>query len=83
MRSADAPEGAPDLFALAELARDVRPPDYAANFARQTMSLSPLEVPITVCAIARPDWMVAVLDQLGVQEATLADAMALYGTTNE
>ena len=32
----DAPTDAPDPFALAELPRDVRPPDYVANFARQT-----------------------------------------------
>ncbi len=79
----DAPTDAPDPFALAELARDVRPPDYVANFARQTMSLSPLEIPITVTAIARPEWLEAILDQPGVQEASLAEAMALYGNTNE
>jgi pimeloyl-ACP methyl ester carboxylesterase len=79
----DEPAGAPDPFALAELSRDVRPPDYAANFARQALSLSTLDVPITVAAIARPDWLTAFLDQPGVQTASLDDAMKLYGTTNE
>ncbi len=78
-----APADAPDLFALAELARDVRPADYVANFARQTMSLSPLEIPITVAAVARPEWLAAILDQPGVQEASLAEAMTFYGNTNE
>jgi pimeloyl-ACP methyl ester carboxylesterase len=77
----DAPADAPDPFALSELSRDVRPPDYAANFARQTLSLSPMETPLTVSAIARPDWLLAILDQPGVQEATLAQAMTLYGVT--
>ena len=75
------PADAPDPFALAELARDVRPPDYAANFCRQATWLSDLETPISVVAISRPDWLVAVLDTPGVQVASLADAMKLYGTT--
>lgn len=81
-RRDNVPTDAPDPFALAELSRDVRPPDYAANFARQTLSLSPLDTPITVSAIARPEWLVAFLDQPGVQEASLDDAMKLYGTAN-
>jgi pimeloyl-ACP methyl ester carboxylesterase len=81
--AANAPKDAPDAFALAELARDVRPPDYAANFVRQTLSLSSLDQPITVTAIARPDWLAAVLDQPGVEVATLDEAMKLYGSENE
>ena len=77
----DRPADAPDPFALIELARDVRPPDYAVNFARQALTLSDMETPITVCAVARPDWLVAVLDQPDVQVATLDEAMALYGNT--
>jgi pimeloyl-ACP methyl ester carboxylesterase len=79
----DVPKGAPDPFALAELARDVRPPDYVANFLRQVLSLSPLDVPITVCAIARPEWLDEIVDEPGVQEATLADAISLYGMVKE
>jgi pimeloyl-ACP methyl ester carboxylesterase len=81
-RRPDAPADAPDPFALSELSRDVRPPDYAANFARQSLSLSPLDVPLTVAAIARPDWLTAFLDQPGVQESSLDDAMQLYGATS-
>ena len=79
----DVPKGAPDPFALAELARDVRPPDYVANFLRQVLSLSPLDTPITVSAIARPEWLDEIVDQPGVQEASLQDAMALYGIVKE
>lgn len=81
--SADArrPPEAPDPFVLVELGRDVRPPDYAANFCRQATWLSDIDIPITVVGIARPDWLVAVLDTPGVQVATLDDAMKLYGTT--
>jgi pimeloyl-ACP methyl ester carboxylesterase len=79
----DVPKGAPDPFALAELARDVRPPDYVANFLRQVLSLSPLDTPITVPAIARPEWLDGIVDEPGVQEAPLADAMALYGIVKE
>jgi pimeloyl-ACP methyl ester carboxylesterase len=43
-------EGAtPDPFAQAELARDLRPPDYATSFLRQATQLSGLARPISVC----------------------------------
>ena len=75
------PADAPDPFALVELARDVRPPDYAANFCRQATWLSNIDIPISVVAVARPDWLVAVLDTPGVQVSSLDDAMTLYGAT--
>ena len=40
----------PDPFALVELSRDVRPPDYAATFARQVLTLAALGSPLTVSA---------------------------------
>ena len=79
----DVPKGAPDPFALAELARDVRPGDYVANFLRQVLSLSPLDTPITVAAIARPEWLEEIVDEPGVQEASVAEAMQLYGIVKE
>ncbi len=77
------PADAPDPFVLVELARDVRPPDYAASYCRQATWLSDNDIPITVAAIARPDWLVAVLDTPGVQAGSIDDAMKLYGTTSE
>ena len=73
--SAPAP---PDPWALLELARDPRPPDYATSFVRQAAHLSGLETPISVCALARPDWLDAVAQEPGVQVATLDEALATY-----
>jgi pimeloyl-ACP methyl ester carboxylesterase len=70
---------APDPFALVDLARDVRPPDYATSFARQASQLSGLERPLSVCSLERPDWLRAVLDEPGVADTTLAEALAHYG----
>jgi pimeloyl-ACP methyl ester carboxylesterase len=66
----------PDPLALAELASDVRPPDYATAYVRQATHLSELEHPIHVCATERPEWLRAVVQAPGVAEATLADALA-------
>src|SRR5262249_23297762 len=68
----------PDPFALAELASDVRPPDYAASFARQASHLSGLAHPIAVCARARPAWLVAVLAEPGVTAIDLDQALARH-----
>jgi pimeloyl-ACP methyl ester carboxylesterase len=68
----------PDPFALAELASDVRPPDYAASFARQASHLSGLAQPIAVCAHARPAWLAAVLAEPGVAATDLATALASH-----
>jgi len=68
----------PDPFALAELGRDVRPPDYAVTFARQATTGSWLATPICVAAMARPEWLTGVLGEPGVQESTLAEALQLY-----
>jgi pimeloyl-ACP methyl ester carboxylesterase len=68
----------PDPFALAELSDDVRPPDYAASFARQASHLSGLAQPIAVCARARPPWLAAVLAEPGVAATDLATALARH-----
>jgi pimeloyl-ACP methyl ester carboxylesterase len=71
-------DGAPDPWALAELSRDVRPPDYATGFARQATQLSGLEWPVAVCARARPPWLEAVAGEAGVMETTVVEALELY-----
>lgn len=68
----------PDPFALVELSRDVRPPEYATAFVRLANGLSGLARPLTVCAVERPEWLRAVLDEPGVEAASLADALAAY-----
>jgi pimeloyl-ACP methyl ester carboxylesterase len=71
----------PDPFALAELSRDIRPPDYATNFVRLATQGSALEYPITVASVNRPDWIEAVSREPGVLSASLADALAAYANT--
>jgi pimeloyl-ACP methyl ester carboxylesterase len=75
--------GPPDPFALAELSRDVRPPDYAASFARQVTHFSDLANPIAVSAVARPEWLAAVVAEPGVVTLPLSDALALYASLGE
>jgi pimeloyl-ACP methyl ester carboxylesterase len=68
----------PDPFALVELARDVRPPEYAAAFVRLANELSGLPRPLSVCAVERPEWLRAALEEPGVEATRLADALAYY-----
>ena len=59
----------PDPYALVELGRDLRPPDYAATFTRMAVQRSSLDEPITVAAKFRPQWLRAVVEEPGVAEA--------------
>ncbi len=67
----------PDPWALVELARDVRPQDYAAAFARSALQFSGLDTPIVVATRFRPPWVQAVVDEPGVVEATVPAALRL------
>jgi len=69
---------APDPFVMVELARDLRPPDYAGEFARQASENSDLDPSITVCALERPEWLSAVLEVPGVEQLPLERALSLY-----
>jgi pimeloyl-ACP methyl ester carboxylesterase len=73
--SAPAP---PDPYALAELARDIRAPDYAAVFVRMALLGSPIPAPITVAAVNRPPWLQAVVDEPGVVDGSVAEALGRY-----
>jgi pimeloyl-ACP methyl ester carboxylesterase len=66
----------PDPFALLELSSDVRPPDYAAEFATHARSGSGPSV--LVCARERPAWLEAVLAVDSVAVATLDEALEVY-----
>ena len=72
------PGTAPDPYALVELTRDIRQPDYAASFARQAAQVSPLDSPVTVAAVGRPPWLEAVVQEFGVQQGTVAEALETY-----
>lgn len=70
----------PDPYALAELGRDLRPPDYATAYSRLALQGSELDHPVTVVARFRPAWLEAVAAEPGVAEAaSIADALATYG----
>jgi pimeloyl-ACP methyl ester carboxylesterase len=68
----------PDPFAVAELSRDVRPPDYAATFARRTLEASLVDPAIIVSARSNPHWLDAVAREPGVQRMSLPDAVAHF-----
>ena len=66
----------PDPYALAELSRDVRPPDYAVDFAR--LAANATRNPFAIVARARPPWLEAVADEVGAVPMALADALRAY-----
>ncbi len=68
----------PDPFAMLELARDVRPPDYAQTYMGFVVDRSELEYPITVSAVVRPEWLAAVAEDPAARTASVADALAYY-----
>jgi pimeloyl-ACP methyl ester carboxylesterase len=68
----------PDPLALAELSRDVRPPDYAAEFVRMALQGSGLDEPIVVVAVVRPEWLAGVVAEFGVAELSFDKALARY-----
>ena len=70
----------PDPYALVELGRDLRPPDYASLFVRLALAGSDLDEPITVASVFRPEWLDAVAREHGVLDVTLAEALELYAT---
>jgi pimeloyl-ACP methyl ester carboxylesterase len=72
------PGGTPDPWALHELTRDVRPPDYAATFARQAAIRSGLDTAIAVTGVNRPPWVEAVVAEPGATVCSLADALELF-----
>lgn len=63
----------PDPYALHELSRDLRPPDYATLFVRLAVEGSGLDEPITVAAVVRPPWLAAVVGEYGVATVAAAD----------
>lgn len=70
----------PDPFALVELARDIRPPDYSAAFVWLATSASTLEYPIALCGKLRPPWIEAIVGEPGVVETDLVSALDMYSS---
>jgi pimeloyl-ACP methyl ester carboxylesterase len=71
----------PDPYALFELSRDLRPPDYATLFVRMAVESSGIDEPIAVAAVVRPPWLAAVVDEIGVTTCSVGAALAMYGST--
>lgn len=71
---------APDPYALFELSRDLRPPDYATLFVRLAVESSGLEEPIAVAAVVRPPWLAAVVDEVGVTTCSVPEALTMYAS---
>lgn len=75
----DEPDPArPDPWALVELARDVRPDDYATTYVRQAVELSGLDEPLAVAAVVRPPWLAAVAAEPGVVCEDVPAALARF-----
>ncbi len=72
------PAATPDPFALAELADDIRPTDYALSFVHTALQGSGLDTPVTVAAVSRPQWLAAVVAEFGVAELSVAEALSSY-----
>lgn len=68
----------PDPYALIELGRDLRPPDYATAFVRLAVAESPLEIPIAVTAAFQPPWLAAVVAEQGVIQCSIDEALERY-----
>jgi pimeloyl-ACP methyl ester carboxylesterase len=68
----------PDPFAMGELSKDVRPPDYAADFVQLVQAHAHGATPIAVVARARPEWLSAVLEELGTAPVSLAEALRSF-----
>lgn len=73
-----APGGPPDPYALAELSRDVRPPDYAATWVRHANEYGFLDTPVAVTTVVRPEWVEAVVAEPGVVQCSVAEGLTLY-----
>lgn len=70
---------APDPWALVELARDVRPGEYALAMLRLAVAAADGVEPVSVVAGQRPPWLAAIAEDPGVAVRTLDDALAVHG----
>ena len=72
--------GPPDPYAIADLATDARPPEYASNFAMLASQHSGLERPIAVCTCEVPEWLQATMNLLSLERINLEEALQDYTT---
>lgn len=68
----------PDPYAIADLATDARPPSYASNYAMLASQHSGLERPITVCTREVPEWLMAAMNLLSLEQTGYMEALQEY-----
>lgn len=69
----------PDPWAMIELSRDARPPNYAVTFARLAVAASVMDEPIAVTTRVNPPWIEAIRAEPGVMtEVSLIEALEIY-----
>lgn len=68
----------PDPYALVELGRDLRPPDYVRSFVHLAIGGSDLDEPIAVSSVFRPKWLAAVAEEHGVMTVSVDEALTAY-----
>ncbi len=71
---------APDPWALAELASDVRPPSYAADHVRQIQVLSGMDTAVVVACLGRPEWLTATLESPVIVESDVTSALSTFSS---
>ena len=70
---------APDPWALIELSRDARPPNYAVTFTHLAVAGSGIDDPIAVTCKVSPPWIEAIKAEAGVMtDITMQDALDIY-----
>lgn len=72
---------APDPYALVELGRDLRPPDYVRSFVQLAIAGSDIDEPVAVSSVFRPKWLEAVAEEHGVMTVPVDEALAAYAVT--
>jgi pimeloyl-ACP methyl ester carboxylesterase len=70
--------GPPDPYAIADLATDARPPEYASNYAMLASQHSGLERPIAVCTCEVPEWLQATMSLLSLERSSIDEALQEY-----
>lgn len=74
---------APDPWAIIELSRDARPPNYALTFMKLAMNGTSLDDPISVCCRVMPPWVEAIKSEAGVATGmSVQEALDMYAAIN-
>tara|TARA_A100001037_G_scaffold66446_1_gene58679 strand:+ start:1076 stop:1732 length:657 start_codon:yes stop_codon:yes gene_type:complete len=78
VKAADLNGQTPDPWALAELASDIRPRDYAADHVRQIEILAGLDVAIVVASLGRPEWLSEIMTSAVVTDGDVGVGLSTF-----